>query len=92
MNFRGRALAVILFLSSFAVSLRAQTSVPAPRHITLAEAVQLALKHNHIVRIAGFQVQEKQHAKEVARSGYRYKRHHAVATAHAALHPSKAIE
>ncbi len=70
MNFRGRALAVILFLSSFAVSLRAQTSVPAPRHITLAEAVQLALKHNHIVRIAGFQVQEKQHAKEVARSGY----------------------
>jgi outer membrane protein TolC len=30
----------------------------------------LAVKHNHVVRIAGFQVQEKQHAKEFARSGY----------------------
>jgi outer membrane protein TolC len=41
-----------------------------PRHITLQEAVQLALKHNHFVRIANFQVEEKQHAKDVARSGY----------------------
>jgi outer membrane protein TolC len=49
---------------------RAQNAEPAPRHITLPEAVQLALKHNHVVRIAGFQVQEKQHAKEAARSGY----------------------
>jgi outer membrane protein TolC len=32
--------------------------------------VQLALKHNHVVLIAGLQVQEKQHAKEAARSGY----------------------
>ena len=36
------------------------------RHITLQEAVQLALKHNHDVRIAGYAVDEKQHAKEVA--------------------------
>ena len=42
----------------------------APRHITLREAVQLALKHNHMVRMAGFQVEEKQHAKDVAKSGY----------------------
>ena len=41
-----------------------------PRHITLHEAVQLALQHNHIVRIAGYKVEEKQHAKEVARSAY----------------------
>jgi outer membrane protein TolC len=40
------------------------------RHITLQEAVQLALRHNHVVRIAGFQVEEKQHAKDVARSSY----------------------
>jgi outer membrane protein TolC len=41
-----------------------------PRHITLQEAVQFALQHNHQVRIAGFQVEEKRHAKEVARSDY----------------------
>jgi len=45
-------------------------SAPAARNITLPEAVQLALRHNHVVRIAGFQVEEKQHAKEVARSSY----------------------
>jgi outer membrane protein TolC len=41
-----------------------------PRRITLQEAVQLALRHNHVVRIAGFQVEEKEHAKNVARSSY----------------------
>lgn len=70
MNLFGRALAVILSLSSFAVFTRAQTTGPSPRQITLHEAVQLAVKHNHVVRIAGFQVQEKRHAKEFARSGY----------------------
>ena len=70
MSFFTRAVAVALFLSSFTVSIRAQTAEPPPRHITLEEAVQVALKHNHVVRIAGLQVQEKQHAKEFARSGY----------------------
>jgi outer membrane protein TolC len=41
-----------------------------PRHITLREAVQLALKHNHNVRIAQYGVDEKQHAKEAAKSAY----------------------
>ena len=40
------------------------------RHITIHEAVQLALQHNHHIRIAGYKVDEKQHAKEVAKSGY----------------------
>ncbi|HET7106793.1 MAG TPA: TolC family protein [Candidatus Acidoferrum sp.] len=40
------------------------------RHLTLEEAVQLALKHNHVVRIAAFSVQEKEHTKDVARSAY----------------------
>ena len=40
------------------------------RHITLHEAVQLALQHNHSVHIAEFKVEEEQHAKEVARSAY----------------------
>jgi outer membrane protein TolC len=70
MNLRGRALAVPLLLSGLALSVRAQTTEMATRHITLAEAVQLALKQNHVVRIAELQVEEKQKAKDVARSGY----------------------
>jgi outer membrane protein TolC len=42
----------------------------ASRRISLREAVQLALKHNHNVRIAGYAVQEKQHAKEAAKGSY----------------------
>jgi len=41
-----------------------------PRHITLQEAVQLALQHNHLVRISEFKVEEQQHAKEAAKSEY----------------------
>jgi outer membrane protein TolC len=40
------------------------------RHITLREAVQLALKHNHDVRIAAYTVEENQHTKDVAKSSY----------------------
>jgi outer membrane protein TolC len=43
---------------------------PPPRHVTLQEAVQLALHHNHDIRIAGYTVEEKQHAKEGAKSSY----------------------
>lgn len=70
MNFCKGALCIILSLFGLAGSGGAQTAEPSLRHITLQEAVQLALKQNHVVRIAGFQVQEKQHAKEAARSGY----------------------
>ena len=49
---------------------RAQEQAATIRHITLQEAVQLALKHNHLVRIAGYKVEESQHAKERAKSGY----------------------
>jgi outer membrane protein TolC len=49
----------------------AQTGGTAPsRRITLREAVQLALKHNHNVRIAGYAVDEKQHAKDAAKGSY----------------------
>jgi outer membrane protein TolC len=70
MSFRSRALSVILLLSSFAVSVRAQTAEQSPRHITLDEAVQLAVKHNHAVRLATYRVEEAQHAKDAARSSY----------------------
>jgi outer membrane protein TolC len=47
-----------------------QVDSTAPRTINLHEAVELALKHNHVVRIASLHVEEEQHAKEVARSAY----------------------
>jgi outer membrane protein TolC len=70
MRFRRSGLGIALFAAGFPLCAQAQNAEQAPRKITLPEAVQLALKHNHVVRIAGFQVQEKQHAKEAARSGY----------------------
>jgi outer membrane protein TolC len=42
----------------------------AARHITLHEAVQLALQHNHNVHIAAHNVEAKQRATEVAKSAY----------------------
>ncbi len=61
---------VALALSGAFVFAAEPDKTPSQRHITVQEAVQLALRHNHIVRIAGFQVEEKQHAKDVARSSY----------------------
>ena len=65
----------ILFCAAFSLIFIARLSAqeaktPEPRHITLQEAVQLALKHNHVVRIAAFSVQEREHSKDVARSAY----------------------
>jgi len=45
-------------------------STTPSRRISLREAVQLALKHNHNVRIAGYVVDEKQHAKDAAKGSY----------------------
>src|SRR5271154_3701008 len=42
----------------------------ASRHITLQEAVQLALTHNHDIRLARYAVDEKQHAKDATKSSY----------------------
>jgi outer membrane protein TolC len=47
-----------------------ETGNTTPRQMTLQDAVQLALKHNHDIRIAGYTVEEKRHAKEVAKSSY----------------------
>jgi outer membrane protein TolC len=66
---------VLILLMAMAVSasfaLADGTGDPASsRHITLREAVQLALKHNHDIRIAGYAVDEKQHGKDAAKSSY----------------------
>jgi outer membrane protein TolC len=64
----------VLAATAFAVCIAmaqeiSNTSAP-PRPITLQEAVQLALKHNHDIRIAGYTVEEKKRAKQVAKSSY----------------------
>jgi outer membrane protein TolC len=69
MTIRPLLLALILFLMP-RCALGQQTESTAPRTINLHEAVELALKHNHVVRIAALHVEEEQHAKEVARSAY----------------------
>src|SRR6478672_527781 len=56
---------------SCSLTLADETGSTAPsRRISLREAVQLALKHNHNVRIAQYGVDEKQHAKEAAKGSY----------------------
>ena len=62
------ALVCLFSLLTFAVAQQPESNVP--RRLNLHEAVELALRHNHVVRIAAFHVEEEQHAKEVARSAY----------------------
>jgi outer membrane protein TolC len=71
MNARSKVvIAGLLFLGSLTLARAQQQAATSSRHLTLQEAVQLALKHNHVVRIAGLRVEEMQHAKEKAKSGY----------------------
>src|ERR1700690_1036433 len=62
-------LVAMAFLACAGAAQETSNSVP-PRHITLQQAVQLALNHNHDIRIAGYTVEEKRQAKEVAKSSY----------------------
>jgi outer membrane protein TolC len=69
MNIRPLLLAVVLSAGqTCAVGQREDPSVP--RTVNLQQSVELALKHNHLVRIASLKVEEDEHAKEVARSAY----------------------
>src|SRR3984957_8142652 len=63
-------LAATAFSSCIAAAQEVSNAEPPPRKITLQEAVQLALKHNHDIRIAGYTVEEKEHAKQVASTSY----------------------
>ena len=62
------ALVSILSLLTFAVAQQPESN--ASHRLNLHEAVELALRHNHVVRIATLHVQEEEHAKEAARSAY----------------------
>ena len=62
---------VALLLSAGTCAAFAQPpEAPAARRITLTEAVDLALAHNHAVRLAHLSVEEKDRAKDVAKSAY----------------------
>jgi outer membrane protein TolC len=71
MKFRALALcAVFALIRTNTMVAQEPKPAPTPRRITLDEAVQMALKHNHVVRIAAYKVEEKEHAKDIARSAY----------------------
>ena len=70
MNARIKLLAVGLFFFGASSMVQAQTAAQNVHRLTLHEAVQMALKQNHMVRISEMKIEEKQHAKDVARSAY----------------------
>src|SRR5579862_186111 len=70
MNARIKLLAVGVFFFAASSIVRAQTVAQNVRRLTLHEAVQMALKQNHMVRISEMKIEEKQHSKEMARSAY----------------------
>ncbi len=62
---------IVALALSGAVAFAGQTDNTAPpRHMTLHEAVQLALQHNHLVRINEFKVEEMRQAKQASKSEY----------------------
>lgn len=62
--------AATAFSNCVAVAQETSKTALPPRHITMEEAVQLALKRNHDVRIAGYKVEEKEQAKQADKSQY----------------------
>jgi outer membrane protein len=70
MKWRLQPLIITLLLCGTVAFAGEPGDAPPPRHITLHEAVQLALQHNHNVHIAEDEVEANQHAKEVVKSAY----------------------
>jgi len=69
MTLRASTFALLLYACTGAAFAQ-QPETPAVRRLTLREAVDLALAHNHAIRLARLSVDEKERAKDVARSGY----------------------
>jgi len=70
MNAHTKLLVTGLFFFGALSMVRAQNGAQNVRRLTLHEAVQMALKQNHMVRISEMKIEEKQHAKDEARSAY----------------------
>ena len=60
----------LLFVAAPCAAFAQQPEPATARRITLREAVDLAVEHNHVVRLARLSVDEKDRAKEAAKSGY----------------------
>ena len=60
----------LLLLGGTCAAFAQPPEAPAARRMTLPEAVDLALAHNHAVRLAQLSVDEKDRAKEIAKSAY----------------------
>ena len=69
MTLRASTIALLLCAGTGAAFAQ-QPEPPAARRITVQEAVDLALAHNHAVRLARLSVDEKDRAKDVAKSAY----------------------
>jgi outer membrane protein TolC len=60
----------LLFSAGTCAAFAQPPEPPLVRRMTLGEAVDLALAHNHAVRLARFSVDQKDRAKDVAKSDY----------------------
>src|SRR6266850_5179189 len=69
MTIRVPIVVILLCVGNVAVFGREHEAAP-PRLITLREALDLASQNNHRVRLARLSVDEKQRARDVAKSGY----------------------
>src|SRR4029453_15130632 len=65
-----RVILAVLFAAGASAAFAQSPEMPQPRHITLREAVDLALARNHAVCFAHFPAEERDHAKDVAKSSY----------------------
>jgi len=70
MKLRSSKLLIIVLLFGTGVFAREPGDAAPPRHITLQEAVQLALQNDHGVHIAEDAVEVTRHGREVAKSAY----------------------
>jgi outer membrane protein TolC len=61
---------LLLFSTATCPAFAQQPEAATARRITLSEAVDLALAHNHGIRLAQLSVDEKDRAKDVAKSDY----------------------
>jgi outer membrane protein TolC len=70
MKWKSQLLLLIVPLAGTVAFAGEPTGATPPRHISLQEAVQMALHHNHDVQIAEYTVKANQRAKEAAKSEY----------------------
>lgn len=64
------AFLAVVFIPGSVWIAHGQEAQHAPRSLTLQEAVDMALQHNHLVKIAAAKIREQEHVKEIAHGAY----------------------